>query len=83
MGSFGGPAGAGAENAPIHQVPHHPGQNLFQVAAAGMFLFRERIGPYGVTGISAGVLSFVPLSVVDLFEQSTSEVQTLFELTYL
>jgi drug/metabolite transporter (DMT)-like permease len=43
--------------------PVTTGGNLFLVAAAGVFLFRERIGRYGVAGIVAGVLALVLLSL--------------------
>ena len=43
--------------------PITTGGNLFLVAAAGVFLFREKIGRYGVAGILTGVLSIVLLSL--------------------
>jgi glucose uptake protein GlcU len=43
--------------------PITTGGNLFLVAAAGVLLFREKIGKYGVAGILVGVLSLVLLSL--------------------
>ena len=43
--------------------PITTGGNLFVVAAAGVFLFREKIGPYGIAGIVTGVLSIILLSI--------------------
>jgi drug/metabolite transporter (DMT)-like permease len=43
--------------------PMTTGGNLFLVAAAGVLLFRERIGPYGVAGIFIGIVSLVLLSL--------------------
>lgn len=43
--------------------PVTTGGNLFLVAAAGVFLFRERIGKYGIAGILVGVLALVLLSL--------------------
>lgn len=43
--------------------PATTGGNLFLVAAAGVLLFRERIGRYGIAGIAIGILSLVLLSV--------------------
>ena len=49
---------------PGHVVfPVTTGGNLFLVSAAGIVLFRERIGPYGVAGIVAGIASLVLLSI--------------------
>jgi glucose uptake protein GlcU len=43
--------------------PMTTGGNLFLVALAGVFIFRERIGIYGVAGILMGILSLVLLSL--------------------
>jgi glucose uptake protein GlcU len=43
--------------------PITTGGNLFLVAAAGVLLFRERVGKYGIAGILIGVLSLVLLSI--------------------
>jgi glucose uptake protein GlcU len=43
--------------------PITTGGNLFLVAAAGVLLFRERVGKYGIAGILIGALSLVLLSV--------------------
>ena len=37
------------------------GGNLFIVAAAGILIFRERVGAYGFAGIALGVLSLLLL----------------------
>jgi multidrug transporter EmrE-like cation transporter len=39
------------------------GGNLFLVAAAGVFFFREKIGPYGIAGIVVGIVSLTLLSL--------------------
>lgn len=43
--------------------PLTTGGSLFLVAAAGLLLFKERIGPYGFCGIVLGIASLVMLSV--------------------
>jgi glucose uptake protein GlcU len=43
--------------------PITTGGNLFLVAAAGVLVFRERVGKYGIAGILIGVLSLVLLSI--------------------
>ena len=43
--------------------PMTTGGNLFLVAVAGVLLFREKIGPYGVAGILVGIASLVLLSI--------------------
>jgi drug/metabolite transporter (DMT)-like permease len=67
LGSFGGQLFsllALERNVPGYVVfPMTTGGNLFLVAAAGVFLFREKIGPYGIAGILTGVLSLVLLSL--------------------
>jgi hypothetical protein len=42
--------------------PITTGGNLFVVAAAGVLLYKEKIGPYGIAGLAVGVLSLVLLS---------------------
>lgn len=67
LGSFGGQLFSVL--ALEHGVPGYivfpmtTGGNLFLVAAAGVVLFREKIGPYGIAGILTGVLSLVLLSL--------------------
>jgi drug/metabolite transporter (DMT)-like permease len=67
MGSFGGQFFsllALEQHIPGYIVfPITTGGNLFVVAAAGVFLFREKIGPYGIAGIVTGVLSIILLSI--------------------
>jgi drug/metabolite transporter (DMT)-like permease len=67
MGSFGGQLFsllALERNVPGYVVfPMTTGGNLFLVAAAGIFIFREKVGPYGIAGILTGVLSLVLLSL--------------------
>jgi drug/metabolite transporter (DMT)-like permease len=43
--------------------PITTGGTLFVVAAAGVVLYKERIGRYGIAGIAVGVLSLVLLSL--------------------
>jgi multidrug transporter EmrE-like cation transporter len=43
--------------------PMTTGGNLFLVAAAGVFLFRERVGAYGIAGILTGIVSLILLSL--------------------
>jgi drug/metabolite transporter (DMT)-like permease len=43
--------------------PLTTGGSLFLVALAGIVLFKERIGPYGLCGIILGVASLVMLSI--------------------
>jgi drug/metabolite transporter (DMT)-like permease len=42
--------------------PLTTGGSLFLVAAAGIFLFGERVGSYGVAGIILGIVSLIMLS---------------------
>ena len=67
MASFGGQLFsllALEKNVPGYVVfPMTTGGNLFLVAAAGVFLFRERVGPYGIAGILTGILSLILLSL--------------------
>jgi multidrug transporter EmrE-like cation transporter len=37
------------------------GGNLFIVAAAGILIFRERVGPYGLAGIALGIAALLLL----------------------
>lgn len=52
-----------------HGLPGHvafpltTGGSLFLVAAAGLFLFNERVGPYGIAGIALGIVALVALSL--------------------
>jgi drug/metabolite transporter (DMT)-like permease len=39
------------------------GGTLFIVALAGIFFFKERVGPYGIAGLVIGILSIVVLSI--------------------
>jgi glucose uptake protein GlcU len=67
MGSFGGQLFSSLaleEGVPGHIVfPATTGGNLFLVAAAGLLLFREKLGPYGIAGILTGITSLVLLSL--------------------
>jgi drug/metabolite transporter (DMT)-like permease len=67
VGSFGGQLFsllALEQKVPGYIVfPITTGGNLFLVAAAGVFLFKEKIGRYGVAGILTGILSLVLLSL--------------------
>lgn len=67
IGSFGGQFFsllALEQHVPGYIVfPITTGGNLFMVAAAGVLLFREKIGPYGVAGIVTGMLSIILLSI--------------------
>jgi len=67
MASFGGQLFsllALEKNVPGYVVfPMTTGGNLFLVAAAGVFLFRERVGPYGIAGILTGIFSLILLSL--------------------
>ena len=49
---------------PGHIVfPVTTGGSLFLVAAAGVFLFRERVGAYGMAGIFMGITALILLSI--------------------
>lgn len=67
LGSFGGQLFSSLaleQGVPGHIVfPATTGGNLFLVAAAGVLLFREKLGPYGIAGILTGVTSLVLLSL--------------------
>jgi multidrug transporter EmrE-like cation transporter len=67
VGSFGGQLFSLLtleRNVPGYVVfPMTTGGNLFLVAAAGVLLFREKIGPYGMAGILTGIASLVLLSL--------------------
>ena len=39
------------------------GGTLFIVALAGVILFQEKIGPYGLAGIALGILSIIVLTI--------------------
>jgi drug/metabolite transporter (DMT)-like permease len=43
--------------------PITTGGSLFLVAAAGIFVFRERVGGYGAAGIILGIVALIMLSV--------------------
>jgi multidrug transporter EmrE-like cation transporter len=52
------------DNIPGHIVyPVVTGSNLFIVAAAGVILFKERIGRYGIAGMILGMVSLLILSL--------------------
>jgi len=52
-----------------HGVPGHvafpitTGGSLFLVASAGLVLFRERVGAYGLAGLALGIMALVALSL--------------------
>jgi len=53
-----------AKGLPGHiAFPLTTGGSLFLVALAGIALFKERIGPYGLCGVILGVASLVMLSI--------------------
>lgn len=53
-----------AKGLPGHiAFPLTTGGSLFLVAAAGILLFKERIGAYGLCGVILGIVSLVMLSV--------------------
>jgi drug/metabolite transporter (DMT)-like permease len=43
--------------------PITTGGSLFLVALAGILLFKERVGPYGLAGLAVGILALVILSI--------------------
>lgn len=52
-----------ANSLPGHVVfPLTTGGSLFLVAAAGILIFRERVGGFGIAGIILGILSLIILS---------------------
>jgi multidrug transporter EmrE-like cation transporter len=65
--SLGGQSFTGLSLA--HGVPGHivfpvtTGGSLFFVAAAGIVIFKERVGPYGLLGICLGICSLILLSI--------------------
>ena len=65
--SLGGQSFTGfslARNVPGHIVfPITTGGSLFLVAAAGVLIFKERVGIYGIAGITLGIASLVMLSI--------------------
>lgn len=52
-----------------HGMPGHvvfpitTGGSLFLVAAAGLLLFKEKVGPYGLAGMLLGIIALVGLSL--------------------
>jgi drug/metabolite transporter (DMT)-like permease len=49
---------------PGHVVfPITTGGSLFLVASAGLVLFKERVGPYGIAGMVLGIAALVGLSL--------------------
>jgi multidrug transporter EmrE-like cation transporter len=52
-----------------HGVPGHvafpitTGGSLFLVATAGLLLFKERVGAYGIAGLALGIVALVALSL--------------------
>lgn len=49
---------------PGHVVfPITTGGSLFLVAVAGLWLFKERVGPYGIAGMVLGIAALVGLSI--------------------
>jgi multidrug transporter EmrE-like cation transporter len=65
--SLGGQAFTGmalAQGIPGHiAFPVTTGGSLFFVAAAGIVIFKERVGPYGLLGICLGICSLILLSI--------------------
>ena len=65
--SFSGQAFTGL--ALSHGIPGHiafpltTGGSLFLVAGAGILLFKEKVGKYGIAGMVIGILALVLLSV--------------------
>jgi multidrug transporter EmrE-like cation transporter len=53
----------------VNGIPGHilfpvaTGGTLFAVALAGIFVFKEDVGPYGHAGLILGILALVVLSV--------------------
>ena len=53
-----------ANGMPGHVVfPITTGGSLFLVAAAGLLLFKEKVGPYGLAGMVLGIAALVGLSL--------------------
>ena len=67
FGSLGGQYFTGkalAAGIPGHVAfPITTGGSLFLVALAGILVFKERVGPYGLAGLAIGILSLVFLSL--------------------
>jgi multidrug transporter EmrE-like cation transporter len=64
LGGQGFTALALASQVPGHVVfPITTGGSLFLVAAAGVLIFKEKVGSYGVAGIILGITSLVLLSI--------------------
>lgn len=66
LASFCGQAFTGL--ALSHDVPGYiafpltTGGSLFLVATAGILLFKEKVGPYGIAGLMLGIIALVTLS---------------------
>ena len=43
--------------------PITTGGSLFLVASAGLLLFKEKVGPYGIAGMVLGIAALVGLSL--------------------
>ena len=53
-----------ANGMPGHVVfPITTGGSLFLVASAGLLLFKEKVGPYGIAGMVLGIAALVGLSL--------------------
>lgn len=67
FGSLGGQFFTGkalAVGIPGHiAFPITTGGSLFLVALAGILVFKERVGPYGLAGLIIGILSLIVLSL--------------------
>lgn len=67
FGSLGGQYFTGkalAVGIPGHiAFPITTGGSLFLVALAGILVFKERVGPYGLAGLVLGILSLIVLSL--------------------
>jgi drug/metabolite transporter (DMT)-like permease len=67
FGSLGGQFFTGkalAAGIPGHiAFPITTGGSLFLVALAGILVFKERVGPYGLAGLVIGILSLIVLSL--------------------
>lgn len=66
LASFGGQAFTGlalSHNMPGYiAFPLTTGGSLFLVATAGILLFKEKVGPYGIAGLTLGIIALVTLS---------------------
>lgn len=67
FGSLGGQFFTGkalASGIPGHiAFPITTGGSLFLVALAGILVFKERVGPYGLAGLAIGIISLIVLSL--------------------